>query len=49
MTFDWEDPLHLTQQLTEEEQLVHATARSYAREQLMPRVLEASRHEHFDA
>lgn len=48
MTFDWEDPFHLTQQLTEEEQLVQSTARAYARDQLMPRVLEASRHEHFD-
>lgn len=48
MPFDWEDPFQLSAQLTEEEQLIQSTARSYAREQLMPRVLEASRHEHFD-
>ena len=45
--FQWEDPLLLEDQLTEEERLVRDTARSYAREKLMTRVLEASRAEHF--
>ncbi|MCB1886139.1 MAG: acyl-CoA dehydrogenase family protein, partial [Rhodocyclaceae bacterium] len=48
LTFDCLDPLLLDQQLTEEERMVQATARAYAQEQLMPRVLEAFRHERTD-
>jgi glutaryl-CoA dehydrogenase len=46
--FQWEDALLLEQQLTEEERLVRDTARGYAQDRLMPRVLEANRHEKFD-
>ena len=46
--FDWSDPFQLSGQLSEEETMVQQTARSYAREELMPRVLEANRHETFD-
>ena len=46
--FNWEDPLLLEDQLTEEERLVRDTARQYCQENLMPRVLEANRHEYFD-
>ncbi|WP_275099811.1 acyl-CoA dehydrogenase [Sedimenticola hydrogenitrophicus] len=46
--FKWEDPLLLDQQLSEEERMVRDTAYKYCQEQLMPRVLEANRHEHFD-
>ncbi len=46
--FKWEDPLLLEDQLTEEERLVRDTARQYCQENLMPRVLEANRHEYFD-
>lgn len=46
--FKWEDPLLLDQQLTEEERMVRDTAQKYCQEQLLPRVLEANRHEHFD-
>ncbi len=46
-TFRWEDPLELDGLLTEEERLVQDTARSYAQERLLPRVLEATRKEHF--
>ena len=46
--FHWEDPLLLEDQLTEEEHLVRDTARGYAQDKLMPRVLEANRHEKFD-
>ena len=49
MNFSWEDPFLLADQLTEEERMIQASARSYAREQLFPRVLEGNRHEHFDA
>ena len=46
--FDWEDPLGLADQLDAEERLVVETARDYAQGRLMPRVLEAFRHERFD-
>ncbi len=48
MTFSWQDPLLLDDQLTAEERAVRDTARSYAREKLFPRILEANRHEKFD-
>jgi glutaryl-CoA dehydrogenase len=46
--FQWDDPLLLDADLTSEERLVQATARSYAREKLMPRIIDANRHERFD-
>ncbi|MEA2779161.1 MAG: glutaryl-CoA dehydrogenase [Rhodospirillaceae bacterium] len=46
--FQWDDPLLLDDQLTEEERLIRDTARQYCQEKLMPRVLEANRHERFD-
>src|SRR5580765_3155520 len=46
--FQWEDPLLLDDQLSEDERMVRGTARQYAQEKLMPRVLEANRHERFD-
>src|SRR3546814_4763080 len=46
--FVWDDPFLLEEQLTEEERLIRDTARQYAQEKLMPRVLEANRHERFD-
>ncbi len=46
--FRWDDPLLLEEELTDEERLVRDTARDYAQAKLMPRVIEANRHEHFD-
>ena len=46
--FVWDDPLLLEEQLTEDERMVQDTARQFAQERLMSRVLEANRHEHFD-
>jgi glutaryl-CoA dehydrogenase len=46
--FVWEDPLDLESQLTEEERMVRDTARGYAQEKLLPRVLKAYREESFD-
>ncbi len=46
--FSWEDPLLLDDQLTEEERLIRDSARDYCQEQLLPRVIEANRHEVFD-
>ncbi len=47
-TFQWEDPFLLDDQLGEDERLVRDAARAYCQEKLMPRVLEAFRHEKFD-
>ncbi|MEM1435488.1 MAG: acyl-CoA dehydrogenase [Pseudomonadota bacterium] len=46
--FNWEDPLLLDAELTEEERMVRDSARAYAQSKLMTRVLEANRHERFD-
>ena len=46
--FDWQDPLLFNEQLTEDERMVAETARHYAQDKLMPRILEANRHETFD-
>ncbi|WP_237065189.1 acyl-CoA dehydrogenase [Microbulbifer guangxiensis] len=43
----WEDILLLDQQLSDEERMVRDTAREYCQSQLMPRILEANRHEVF--
>ncbi len=45
---NWDDLLLLDDQLTEEERMIRDAARQYAQEKLLPRVLEANRHEHFD-
>jgi glutaryl-CoA dehydrogenase len=48
VSFNWEDPLDLEGELSEEERMVRDTARDYAQGQLFPRVLEANRLERFD-
>jgi glutaryl-CoA dehydrogenase len=47
-SFDWADPFDLDSQLSEDERQVRDTARAYAQEKLMPRVIEAFREEKFD-
>ncbi|GAB4513812.1 MAG: acyl-CoA dehydrogenase [Roseibium sp.] len=47
-TFDWQDPFHLRDQLNEDEQLIQDTARAYAQDKLLPRVIEAYREEKTD-
>lgn len=47
-TFNWCDPFHLDAQLTDEERMVRDAAYAYCQDKLMPRVLEANRHETFD-
>lgn len=44
----WQDPFLLYEQLSDEERLICDTTESYAQDRLMPRILEANRHEHFD-
>ncbi|HKY95040.1 MAG TPA: acyl-CoA dehydrogenase [Kiloniellales bacterium] len=46
--FQWEDPLLLEEVLSEDERMVRDAARDYCQGQLMPRILEANRHERFD-
>ena len=46
--FQWDDPLLLEAQLSEEERMVRDTAHDYAQEKLMPRVRDAFRHEKSD-
>ncbi len=47
-SFQWEDPFLLEEQLDEEERLVRDSARDYAQDKLMPRIIEANRNEIFD-
>lgn len=47
-SFDWSDPLRLTDQLTEDERMIADSARSYAQEKLQPRVLDAFMNETSD-
>ncbi|HEV8023107.1 MAG TPA: acyl-CoA dehydrogenase [Candidatus Lustribacter sp.] len=47
-TFQWLDPLIFDELLTDEERLIRDTTREYAQSKLMPRILEANRHEIFD-
>ncbi|HIP78084.1 MAG TPA: acyl-CoA dehydrogenase [Kiloniellaceae bacterium] len=46
--FDWQDPLLLDEQLSEDERMIRDTARAYCQDSLMPRILEANRNEIFD-
>ena len=46
--FQWDDPLLLESQLTDEERAIRDTARTYCQQKLMPRILMANRKEEFD-
>jgi len=46
--FRWDDPLLFDEQLTDEQRAIRDAARDYCQEKLMPRILEANRHERFD-
>ncbi|OHC83889.1 MAG: acyl-CoA dehydrogenase [Rhodospirillales bacterium RIFCSPLOWO2_12_FULL_67_15] len=45
--FDWSDPFFLDEQLGEDERMVRDSARAYAEHKLLPRIIEATRREHF--
>ena len=47
-TFRWNDPILFDEQLDDEERAIRDAARRYCQDKLMPRVLEANRHEIFD-
>ena len=46
--FNWQDPLGLEEQLTDEERLIRDSAREFCQGNLLPRVLEIHRHEAFE-
>ncbi len=46
--FRWDDPLLLDEQLTDDQRAIRDAARDYCQNALMPRILEANRHEIFD-
>ncbi len=45
---DWQDPLHLDDLLNEEDRMVEKTARDFAKNILLPGIVEANRRETFD-
>ena len=45
--FNWEDPLSLDSQLGDDERMVRDTARQYAREKLLPRIVDGFNREEF--
>jgi glutaryl-CoA dehydrogenase len=47
--FSWEDPLGLESELSEDERMVRDTARGFAQDYLMPRVVAAFREEKYDS
>ena len=48
MSFQWEDPLLLAEQLSDEERMVQESVRRYCAEKLAPRITRAFRDESFD-
>ncbi len=46
--FNWEDPLDLESQLSDEEKMIRDSARAFAQDKLVPRVKMAFREERFD-
>ncbi len=46
--FNWEDPLMLDTQLTEEERMIRDAARAYAQDKLQPRIIQAYANEETD-
>jgi len=48
VAFDWQDPLNLDSQLTQDEKIIRDSCRAYCEEKLQPRILQANRDEVFD-
>lgn len=45
VAWQWDDPLSLSANLDADEQLIYDTAKAYAQESLLPRVIEGQRNE----
>ncbi|MES2934233.1 MAG: acyl-CoA dehydrogenase [Pseudomonadota bacterium] len=48
VSFQWDDPLHLSDQLSEAERMVRDAARAYCQDKLQPRIVQAFRNENTD-
>ena len=48
VSFHWDDPLLLNEQLSDDERAIRDAANAYCQHKLAPRVLDAFRHEHTD-
>ena len=48
VNFQWDDPFMLDEQLTEDERMIRDTARGYAQDKLMPRIVKAYLEEKVD-
>ncbi|MES2729727.1 MAG: acyl-CoA dehydrogenase [Pseudomonadota bacterium] len=46
--FQWDDPLSLTSELSDEERMIADTAHDFAQNRLLPGIIMANRHEVFD-
>lgn len=46
--FDWQDALNLNNLLSDDERMVYDTAKDFCQKELMPNIINANRHEHFD-
>jgi len=46
--FQWDDPLLLEDELSDDERMIRDAARAYAQDKLMPRILEWNREERFE-
>ena len=46
--FDYKDPLKFEGLLTDEEKMIEQSAKQFAQEKLLPRVVKAYKDEHFD-
>ena len=46
--YDWHDPLNVESMLTSEEKQIRDAAQAYAQGELLPRIVQANRHETFD-
>lgn len=47
-SFQWDDPFLMAEQFSEEERLIRDAAAAFARDRLMPGIVQANRHESFD-
>ena len=48
VSFNWEDPFALDQQLTDEERMIRDSARAFAQDKLLPRIIKAYAEEQTD-
>src|SRR3954465_11143337 len=48
VNFQWDDPFMLDEQLTEDERMIRDTARAYAQDKLLPRIVKAYLEEKHD-